>query len=80
MSERKRSLQRPIYRWEDNSELCVDWIHLAHYRGLVASSCECNIEPLRSMKDGEFLYQLLFLSLLRTELIILLISFFVTES
>lgn len=61
-SEGKRLLQKSMHRREDNGELGVDWIHVTHYTGLVASTCEWNIEPLRSMKNLECFYQLLFLS------------------
>jgi hypothetical protein len=34
----------------------VNWFNLAQDRGLVAGTCECGNEPLRSIKCGEFLY------------------------
>ena len=51
--EGKRPLGRPRHRWEDNIKMdlqevrCggMDWIELAHGKGRVAGTCECDNEP-----------------------------------
>jgi hypothetical protein len=60
--ERKRSLGRPMRRWNDNIRMdlqevgCggMEWIELAQERQ-VAGTCECGNESSGSIKCGEFL-------------------------
>jgi len=57
-SEGKRPLARPRLRWEDNIKMDLqdvgcgntDWIELAQ----AAGSCECDDEPLGSIKCRKF--------------------------
>jgi hypothetical protein len=61
--ERRRSLEKPRCRWEDNIKMDlreVGWGHGVDRSGLregqVAGSCECGNEPSGSIKCGEFFY------------------------
>jgi hypothetical protein len=61
--ERKRPLERPRRRWEDNIKMdlqgvgCedMDWIKLAQDRDRWRAKCVCSNEPSGSIKCGEFL-------------------------
>ena len=61
--EGKRPLGRRRHRWEYNIKMylqevgcgSMDWIELAEDRlGQVVCTCECDNEPLGSIKCGEF--------------------------
>jgi hypothetical protein len=61
--EGKRQLGSPRRRWKNNIKMdlqevgCggIDWIELAQDRDMWRA-CECDNEPLGSIKCGEFLY------------------------
>ena len=63
-SEGKRPLARNGSRWEDNIKMdlqdvrcgSTDWIELAEAAGF----CECDDEPLGSIKCGEFFFVFFF--------------------
>ena len=61
-SEEKRSLGRPIHRWEDKIKMFFNkwdeeaWTECSGSEEVqVAGSCECCNEPPDSIKCGEFL-------------------------
>jgi hypothetical protein len=61
--ERKRSLGRRSYRWEDNIKMDLQKVGYEQYEldragsglGQLAGNCECGNEPSGSVKCGEFL-------------------------